>query len=322
MPILAPTPQSIALAARAILAGRPVAMPTETVYGLAANAEDDAAVAKVFEIKGRPSFNPLICHVVDRTWLDGIVMADLRAARLVERFWPGPLTLVLPRVSGSRISLLATAGLDTVAVRSPAHPVAQALLREVGVPLAAPSANRSGRISPTTPADVETDLGDTVDVLDGGPCRVGVESTVLDLSASTPRILRHGGVTMEQLREVLGTVKPATGGAVVAPGMMASHYAPLRPVRLEATAARGNEALLAFGATVPSGFHRQLNLSPKGDLGEAAANLFRFMRQLDTDAVERIAVMPIPEQGLGRAINDRLRRAAVPRPDEVAETPE
>lgn len=288
-------------------------MPTETVYGLAANAEDDAAVARVFEIKGRPSFNPLICHVADRDWLTDIVVADDRAHQLVERFWPGPLTVVLPRAAKCRISLLATAGLDTVAVRAPAHPVAQALLAEVRVPLAAPSANRSGRISPTTPADVREDLGDAVDILDGGPCEVGVESTVLDLSGPTPRILRHGGVTMEQLREVLGPVDVATGGAIVAPGMMASHYAPALPMRLEAAAPQGNEALLAFGHAVLPGFRRHLNLSATGDLAEAAANLFRFMRQLDTGDVERIAVMPVPERGLGRAINDRLRRAAVER---------
>jgi L-threonylcarbamoyladenylate synthase len=310
------TPEAIARAARLLRGGRLVAFPTETVYGLGGDATNDAAVAAIFAAKGRPRFNPLIVHVPRLDEAELIAVFDERAREVAQHFWPGPLTLVLKRRADCGVSLLATAGLDTIAVRAPAHPIAQALLREAGRPLAAPSANRSGRVSPTEATHVAAELGDGVAlILDGGRCPVGLESTVLDLSGATPSLLRPGGVTLEALTAVLGSI--AVGGgdphAPRAPGQLTSHYAPRLPLRLNATAARSGEALLAFGPEVPAGFAEVLNLSPTGDVTEAAANLFAMLRRLDRPEFTGIAATPIPEEGLGRAINDRLRRAAAPR---------
>ena len=306
--------EALAQAAETLRSGGLVAFPTETVYGLGADATDDRAVAKVFAAKGRPQFNPLIAHIADAEAAARLVILDARANRLAARFWPGPLTMVLPRRADCPVSQLAGAGLATLAVRVPAHPLALDLLRATGRPVAAPSANRSGRISPTSAADVAADLGDRVDlILDGGPGEIGVESTVLDLSGSVARILRQGGLAQETLEDVLGPLASGGGGPITAPGMLESHYAPKLPLRLAATAPRGREVLLGFGPEPPGGFVETLNLSATGDLTEAAAKLFRYLRQLDHVNCDGIAVMPVPEQGLGRAINDRLRRAAAPR---------
>jgi L-threonylcarbamoyladenylate synthase len=305
-------------AARLLRAGELVAFPTETVYGLGGDATNGLAVARIFEAKGRPRFNPLITHVPDLAAARVLAAFDARAAEVAARFWPGPLSLVLPRATRCAVSLLASAGLDTLAIRVPAHPLALALLRVAGRPLAAPSANRSGRVSPTSAADVMTELdGRIAAVLDGGRCAIGIESTVLDLSSEQPMILRPGGVSREALEEVLGPVASASasGAAPRSPGMLESHYAPSRPLRLEAREARPGEALLALGPRpAPEGFGEVRWLSQRGDLTEAAANLFASLRALDRADVAAIAVMPIPEHGLGVAINDRLRRAAAPRP--------
>jgi L-threonylcarbamoyladenylate synthase len=308
------SPEAISRAAGLLKAGRLVAFPTETVYGLGGDATNERAVAEIFAAKGRPSFNPLIVHVGGLAEAEALAIFDDRARRVVATFWPGPLTLVLPRRADSGLSLLASAGLDTVAIRSPAHAVAQALLRETGRPVAAPSANRSGRVSPTEAAHVFEEIGDRIDlILDGGRTPVGLESTVLDLSAEAPAVLRPGGVTSEQLTELLGPIAAPAAGQPKSPGMLASHYATSLPLRLEATAARNDEALLAFGPDAPPGSAEVLWLSRSGDLAEAAANLFAMLRRLDRPPLTGIAVMPIPEHGLGRAINDRLRRAAAPR---------
>ena len=318
-PILPPTPANIAAAARRLRAGRLVAFPTETVYGLGADATDDRAVAALFAAKGRPRFNPLIAHVPDEAAARAAVVFDERAAALAAAFWPGPLTLVLKRRPDCAVSLLVSAGLDSLAVRAPAHPVARALLDAVGRPLAAPSANLSGKVSPTTAAHVAASLGGRVElILDGGRCAVGVESTVLDLGGATPVLLRPGAVTEEAIAAVLGVVParaaaPAAGAARRSPGLLDSHYAPDLPLRLDATGLRPGEALLAFGPLPLSGAAAVANLSPTGDPMEAAANLFAMLRELDRPGFAGIAVMPIPEHGLGRAINDRLRRAAGPR---------
>jgi L-threonylcarbamoyladenylate synthase len=315
--IEAATPQSIAEAARLLRAGKLVAFPTETVYGLGGDATDGRAVAGIFAAKGRPRFNPLIVHVADLGAAEAIAEFDRRARDAAARFWPGPLTLVLRRRPDCSVSLLACAGLDTIAVRVPAHPVAQELLRTVGRPLAAPSANRSGRVSPTTAEHVAADLGERAAlIIDGGPCPVGIESTILDLSGAVPCLLRPGGMTVEALAAVFGNIAAAAadGPAPRAPGRLPSHYAPHLPVRLDAVDARQGEALLAFGpAPPPPGFAEIAWLSHSGDLAEAAANLFAQLRALDRPEFTAIAVMPIPEAGLGRAINDRLRRAAAPR---------
>jgi L-threonylcarbamoyladenylate synthase len=273
-------------------------------------------VAKIFEAKGRPQFNPLISHVLDAGEARRLVQWNDIADKLAARFWPGPLTLVLPRTKDSPIALLATAGLDTVAVRAPAHPMAQALIRAAGRPIAGPSANRSGSVSPTRAEHVAESLGDRVKlILDGGPCEVGLESTVLDLTTSPPTLLRPGGATREAIEAVIGPVAlshavPSGNAAHKSPGQLASHYAPARPVRLNATSVTGDEGLLAFGPQPPAGANQMLNLSVSGDLTEAAANLFAHLRALDQAGNTRIAVMPIPQTGLGLAINDRLRRAA------------
>jgi L-threonylcarbamoyladenylate synthase len=284
------------------------------VYGLGGDATNERAVAEIFAAKGRPRFNPLIVHVPGLAEAEALAVVDDRARNVVARFWPGPLTVVLQRRGDCGLSLLASAGLDTVAIRAPAHEVAQALLRETGRPLAAPSANRSGRVSPTEAAHVFEELGERVSlILDGGRTQVGLESTVLDLSGETPALLRPGGVTLEQLTELLGPIAAPAAGSLRSPGMLASHYAPSLPLRLDAAGARPGEALLAFGAEAPTGFAEVLWLSRTGDLAEAAANLFAMLRRLDRPPFTGIAVMPIPEHDLGRAINNRLRRAAARR---------
>jgi L-threonylcarbamoyladenylate synthase len=307
------TRAAIAEAARRIRDGVLVAFPTETVYGLGADAWNDRAVARVFEAKGRPSFNPLIVHVPDSAAAEVDVDVDDRARRLMDAFWPGPLTLVLSRRATSRLSRLVSAGLDTVAIRAPDHPVALALLHDAGRPIAAPSANPSGAISATSAADVARGLGDCVPlILDGGSCPIGVESTVVDLTRPEPAILRPGGVTAEELEALLGPLARPAEGPLTSPGQLSRHYAPRHPLRLDALCAGEGEVLLGFGPASPADV---LNLSSSGDLREAAANLFAMLHRLDRLAPRGIAVMPIPEMGLGRAINDRLRRASAPPPN-------
>lgn len=314
------SPDAVHEAARVIRAGGLVAFPTETVYGLGADATNDQAVTNIFRLKERPEFNPLIVHVRDEIQAAEIVEFDDRAQELAHKFWPGALTLVLPRKQDAKLSLMVSAGLDTVAVRAPAHPVSQALLAEAGVPIAAPSANKSGYISPTQAVHVLMQFKDGQGlnmIIDGGPCPVGVESTILDLSGDTPTLLRPGGVALEDLQSVLGTVevaeKHAEKGGVSAPGQLQSHYAPSIPIRINVAPEdrEMGESLLTFGPDMPR--RAALNLSKAGDLGEAAANLFTMMRSLDMPGIRGIAVVPIPNEGLGRAINDRLRRAAAPK---------
>jgi L-threonylcarbamoyladenylate synthase len=315
--ILLANESAIADAARRLRDGELVAFPTETVYGLGGDATSETAVARIFEAKGRPRFNPLIVHVTSLAEAEPLGEFDKRARRAARQFWPGPLTLVLPRRAAGGLSLLAGAGLDTVALRAPRHLVAQALLRATGRPIAAPSANRSGRVSPTAAAHVAAELrGKVALILDAGPCPVGLESTVLDLTGAAPVLLRPGGVTLEQLTGLFGSIETrrAEPGAPRAPGSLPSHYAPDLPLRLNAVEARPGEVLLGFGGDAPPGFAEVLWLSREGDLAEAAANLFALLRRLDRPQFTGIAVMPIPERGLGRAINDRLRRAAAPRP--------
>lgn len=314
-----PTPENIALAAKHLRAGRLVAFPTETVYGLGADATSDRAVARIFKAKNRPSFNPLIVHYAEPADVVADVAMTDAACLLADAFWPGPLTLVMPRLAGSRLSELVSAGRDSVAVRVPAHPVARDLLAATGRPVAAPSANRSGSVSPTNAAHVAESLGDAVAmILDGGACALGLESTILDVTDETPALLRPGGLPLEDIEAVVGPVTVAKSDPrprdVKAPGMLESHYAPAAPVRLGYGSPKKGEVLLAFGSRPPRrGFADTLNLSPKGDLGEAAANLFAMLRRLDRPGVTAIATMPVPDEGLGRAINDRLRRAAAPR---------
>jgi len=313
--ILPAGPSAIARAARLLREGQLVAFPTETVYGLGADATNEHAVAAIFAAKGRPHFNPLIVHVPGLSEAETFTKIDSRAREIAAQFWPGPLTLVLPHRGDNGLSLLASAGLDTVAIRAPAHPVAQALLRAAGRPIAAPSANRSGRVSPTEAAHVAAELGESVAlILDGGRTPIGLESTVLDLSGETCALLRPGAVTLEQLTEFLGPIATPAAGPLRSPGMLPSHYAPSLPLRLNATDIHPGEALLAFGPHAPPGFAEILWLSRTGDLAEAAANLFTMLRQLDRPAFTGIAVTPIPNHGLGHAINDRLSRAATPRP--------
>jgi len=299
-------------AGRRLRSGGLVAFPTETVYGLGADATNGQAVARIFEAKGRPRFNPLIVHVSDAAAAREIADLNGEAALLAERFWPGPLTLVLPlRPGARRVSDLVTAGLDTIAVRVPAHPVAQRLLKAAGIPIAAPSANISGRVSPTSAQHVDDDLGGAADlILDGGSTETGLESTIVAL-APAPTLLRPGGLPREDIEAVLGSrLQEFRGTGLRAPGQLASHYAPRAALRLNAVHAEAGELLLGFGPDAPGA---ALNLSPAGDLREAAAHLFAYLRALDAKAPRRIAVMPVPERGLGEAINDRLRRAAAPR---------
>ena len=297
-------------AAEILRGGGLVAFPTETVYGLGADATNDLAVARIYEAKGRPQFNPLIAHVVEVDAALALAEFPAAALALAARFWPGPLTLVLPRKAGCPVSLLASAGLPSIALRVPQHSLALELIRETGRPIMAPSANPSGRISPTTAAHVREGLGTKVDmVLDGGRCAVGLESTIVSLLDDTPRLLRAGGLARAKIEQVLGRkLEAALAGPLHAPGQLESHYAPKARMRLNAIEWRAGEARLGFGAV-----DAPLNLSRMGDVVEAAANLFSMLHQLDTAGSSTIAVAPIPEIGLGEAINDRLRRAAAPR---------
>ena len=312
MSIAPATPETIAQAADILRNGGLVAFPTETVYGLGGDATNDAAVEKIYAAKGRPSFNPLIVHVGAPEWVASIAQADARFGTLTRAFWPGPLTLVMKRHAATAVSKLVSAGLDSVAVRMPDHPVAASLLLAVGRPLAAPSANKSGSVSPTEAQHVVDSLATPPAlIIDGGKCKVGVESTVLDLTTPTPIILRPGAITREQIDAVIGPVNVSASdeAAPKSPGQLASHYAPGLPVRLNATEAKAGEILIGFGAVQGT-----LTLSPRGELAEAAANLFTLLRQADNATLYKcIAVAPIPEQGIGLAINDRLRRAAAPR---------
>jgi L-threonylcarbamoyladenylate synthase len=313
MPIVPATPEAIREAARALARGEIVAFPTETVYGLGANALDGGAVAKIFAAKERPRFNPLIVHIPGLAEADAYAVMNPAARKLAEAFWPGALSLVLEKRADCGIADLVTAGLDTIALRSPAHPVARALLAEVGLPIAAPSANRSGRVSPTTAAHVASELREVpAMILDGGPCKLGIESTVVSLAGETPALLRLGATPREEVERVLGhplaMAKP--DAPIASPGQIATHYAPDTRLRLGATSVGADEALLAYGSDVPKGARVTINLSASGNLEEAAARLFGALRELDRAGVSAIAVMPIPDRGLGEAINDRLRRAA------------
>jgi L-threonylcarbamoyladenylate synthase len=307
---------TIAAAARILADGGLVAFPTETVYGLGADATNGEAVARLYAAKGRPRFNPLIAHVTSAAAAFAFARFSFRAKKLAEAFWPGPLTLVLPKADGCPVSELATAGLDSIAVRVPAHPVARDLLEAFGKPVVAPSANRSGHVSPTTASHVQADLDGRIDlIIDGGATSVGIESTIVSC-LGVPTLLRPGGLPRDAIERVLGhaliIAEPAPDEAPLAPGMLASHYAPKTPLRLNAREVRDGEALLAFGTNIPNAA-RVLNLSSTGDLVEAAANLFSHLRALDASGASAIAVMPIPNEDLGEAINDRLARAAAPR---------
>jgi L-threonylcarbamoyladenylate synthase len=313
---------AIADAALCLARGGLVAFPTETVYGLGADATNGTAVARLYAAKGRPSFNPLIAHVFDLAAARRLAVFDEAAEKLAVAFWPGPLTLVLKKRAACPVAELATAGLDSIAVRVPSHPVARSLLDRLGRPVVAPSANRSGHVSPTTAQHVLDDLGGRIDmIIDGGPTPVGVESTIV-ACLDRPVLLRPGGLPREQIERVLGrAIEDSSAGssdadAPIAPGMLESHYAPRAKLRLEVDRVEPGEALLAFGTRMPPGIEQAavvLNLSPAADLVEAATNLFSDLRTLDQTAVATIAVMRIPNEGLGEAINDRLARAAAPR---------
>lgn len=307
-------------AARCLADGGLVAFPTETVYGLGADATNATAIARLYQAKGRPSFNPLIAHVPDLAAARRLAIFDSRSLKLAEAFWPGPLTLVLPKSPDCPVAELATAGLDTIAIRVPAHPVACDILNAFGKPVVAPSANLSGHVSPTDAAHVQHDLTGRIDlIVDGGPVTVGVESTIVGC-LGVPMLLRPGGLPRTEIERVLAQPLAQPPAEVetndvnpLAPGMMSSHYAPRTPVRLHATHLSEDEVLLAFGPPISNGATATvMNLSPTGDLVEAAANLFSYLRALDKVGARGIAVMPIPDHGLGEAINDRLRRAAIP----------
>ncbi|ATE64923.1 L-threonylcarbamoyladenylate synthase [Rhizorhabdus dicambivorans] len=297
-------------AAALILRGLPVAVPTETVYGLAGDATSGEAVAAIYAAKGRPSFNPLIVHVTSLTMAERVASFSPLARRLADSFWPGPLTMVLPATAGSPVASLTTAGLPTIAVRMPAHPTMRALIEAAGRPLAAPSANASGSISATRATHVARSLGGRIAlVLDAGPTEVGIESTIVAVETDRLRLLRPGSITATMLADVAGVPVEATDtGAIEAPGQMTSHYAPSKPVRLEATTARAGEYLVGFGEVTGDA-----SLSLRGDLIEAAARLFDLLHAADQSDAIAIAVAPIPHDGLGLAINDRLKRAAAPR---------
>ncbi len=303
---------SIARAAEILRAGGLVAFPTETVYGLGADAASPQAVAKIYAAKGRPSFNPLIAHVADIDAARREAVLPAPALLLAEKFWPGPLTLVVPAAMGGSVCELARAGLASVALRIPAHPGALALLKAFGGPVAAPSANISGRVSPVTAAHVAEDLGGRVDlILDGGRATAGLESTIVSFIGERPALLRPGAVAREAIEAVLGQKLAAAQADIIAPGMTAAHYAPRARLRLDATSVQPGEAALDFaGALAHAGAAVRLDLSPTGDLTEAAANLFAYLRELDARGVSHAAVAPIPGCGLGEAIRDRLRRAA------------
>src|SRR5665213_2064566 len=303
---------AVEAAARCLRAGGLVGFATETVYGLGADAGNGEAVARLYAAKGRPAFNPLIAHVADVAAARRLGRFDATAEKLAAAFWPGPLTLVLPKQPDSGVADLATAGLDTITVRVPAHATAHALLVAFGGPVVAPSANRSGHVSPTTPAHVLADLRGRIDmVIDAGPCPVGLESTIVSCLGE-PTLLRPGGLARGSIERVLVkslVIAATSDDAPLAPGMLASHYAPRAKLRLDAEAARDGEALLGFGDASGA----TLNLSRRGDLIEAAANLFSHLRALDASGASAIAVMTVPRQGLGEAINDRLARAAAPK---------
>ena len=314
---------AVAAAVRCLAEGGLVAFPTETVYGLGADATNPAAIARLYQAKGRPAFNPLIAHVRDIEAAMRMARFDASAAALAKAFWPGPLTLVLPKTEDCPVADLATAGLETIAIRVPAHATARKILHAFGGPVVAPSANLSGHVSPTTAAHVQGDLKGRIDlIVDGGPVEVGVESTIVGCF-DAPVLLRPGGVARGEIERVLGRAlgQPAQGtdtdsGQPLAPGMLASHYAPRTRVRRNADRVEAGEALLAFGSVAVPGVDAAtavMNLSARGDLAEAAANLFGYLRALDTKGARAIAVMPVPHHGLGEAINDRLRRAAVGR---------
>ena len=292
-----------------------VAFPTETVYGLGADACNDIAVASIFSTKKRPQFNPLIVHVHNKELAEKYVNFTDSARKIANELWPGPLTLVLPRREDSDLSLLVSAGLDTVAIRVPSHPTANALLSSFGGPIAAPSANASGSVSPTTAEHVIESLEGLTDIIiDDGPCRIGLESTVIDLTGNSPSLLRHGAVTLEDLNDRYGPISDLSNDksiTIKSPGMLTRHYATKLPLRMEAMSAEPDEAFLAFGALAETNAAVTSNLSNSGDLSEAAANLFSMLRALDLPKFTGIAVAPIPKYGLGRAINDRLKRAAI-----------
>jgi L-threonylcarbamoyladenylate synthase len=323
--ILEANSDNILKAAARLREGGLVAFPTETVYGLGADATNDRAVAAIFEAKGRPSFNPIIVHVNDKAEAEAIVEFNAKAALLASVFWPGPLTLILPRRADAKLSLLTSAGLPTQAVRASNHPVARELIKALGRPIAAPSANASGTLSPTTPQHVAESLGERAGmILAGGKSAVGLESTVVDMTGPVPVLLRPGAVTLEDLKMQLGEVSvelEALSDAPKSPGQLLKHYAPKTPLRLKAVDVKPGEGLLAFGSLRFMGIaaggaakdmprESRLNLSETGDLNEAAANLFSMLHQMDARGFKGIAVMDIPETGLGLAINDRLRRAA------------
>jgi len=323
--IVLPSDENLQDAAARLQAGGLVAFPTETVYGLGADATNDKAVAAIFEAKGRPTFNPVIVHVNDRAAAEQLVVFSTRAKLLAEIFWPGPLTLILPRRADCPVSLLCSAGLPTLAVRCPAHPVARQLIQKLGKPIAAPSANASGTLSPTTPQHVSESLGENAGmILAGGKSTVGLESTVVDMSGDIPVLLRPGAITLDDLDMHIGEVlveMEAVGENPKSPGQLLKHYAPRTPLRLKAVDVKKGEALLGFGSLrfmgVEGGGHakdlpqnQRMNLSDTGDLHEAAANLFSMLHLLDAGGFSGIAVMNVPETGLGLAINDRLRRAA------------
>ncbi|HEX2654986.1 MAG TPA: L-threonylcarbamoyladenylate synthase [Xanthobacteraceae bacterium] len=319
--------QTIEAAARGLAEGGLVAFPTETVYGLGADATNAAAVARLYQAKGRPAFNPLIAHVADIQAARRLARFDTLAEHLAAALWPGPLTLVLPKSPDCPVCDLATAGLDSIGVRLPDHRVAHDILAALGRPIVAPSANRSGHVSPTTAAHVVSDLSGRIDlIVDGGPTAVGVESTIIACLDGNPTLLRPGGYSRAKIEQIIGRAladpvlplgAPSEGEIVIAPGMLASHYAPKARMRLGADRVDPGEALLAFGSAHPAGADQAvmtLNLSAAGDLVEAAAALFSHLRTLDASGAASIAVMPVPSQGLGEAINDRLARAAAPRP--------
>lgn len=320
MSILTPSDDTLQVAGGHLRAHGLVGFPTETVYGLGGDATSERAVASIFELKGRPRFNPLIIHVSDLAMAETLAVFDRRSRYLAQRQWPGPLTLVLKKRPDCPISQLATCGLDTVALRVPDHPVALALIAAAKRPLAGPSANKSGGVSPTTAEHVDREFGRALAmVLDGGPCRIGLESTVLDVTRTPAAILRPGRVTAEILEAAIGELadppsSPDEPSAPRSPGQLKSHYAPKLKLRLDPTEAQPGEALLSFGPHALEGFAGEINLSERGDLLEAAARLFAALRELDQPPFTGIAAMTVPERGLGLAINDRLRRAAAPRP--------
>ncbi len=309
--IYEPTQKNIEKAAQHLKEGNLIALPTETVYGLAADATNDIAVAKIYELKNRPTFNPLIVHSYSPKALQEFVEWNNTAEALAQRFWPGPLTMVLPMKKDAPISLLCTAGLETLAVRVPSNPIAQKVLENLGKPVAAPSANPSGHVSPTQAEHVHLDFPDLF-ILEGGDSSVGLESTILDLTQEPIQLLRPGQITQQNVEAITGSLATYKGASIKAPGMMKSHYAPKHKLRLNIIDPKADEAYLAFGKTQVNNLYT-LNLSTSKNLTEAAANLFKMLRQLDSSPCLGIAVAPIPNHGIGEAINDRLQRAAAPR---------